>query len=221
LRGRLPKRLLGKSGFVDDVFDGIAGDLIFHQLCTHRYNAKLLTSLAGEAEILGRLNPQDEQTSAVLSLCARLTHEVPLMSDVPLGQVLKIREQEPTAFLHYRTALAAIVREYVQQRKAVSNIEAKQIYEDRLLPELIELRRGVEVHRGKMRRRSAAAAAVVMAVVTVGLTAGLHASEFAAIGSGTLMGGLAALLGEASPEPEAVRNHQLYFLLRLSNGSRR
>ena len=221
VRGRLPKEVLSKSGFVDDVFEKIAGDLIFHQLCTQSYDAKLLTSLPGEAEILRRLNRQDEQTSALLSLCARLTHEIPLMSNVPLERVLKIRNEEPTAFLQYRTALAGIVKEYIQPRKALSKIEAKQIYEDRLLPELAQLRRGVEVHRAKMLKKSAATAAVVMAIVTLGMTAGLHAPDFAATGTGALMGGLAALLGDAGPEPDAVKNHQLYFLLKLSEGRRR
>lgn len=216
VRGRLPKKVLAKSGFVDDVFEQIAGDLIFHQLCTQSYNAKLLTSLPGEAEILRRLNRQDEQTSAVLGLCARLTHEIPLMSDVPLERVLKIRNEEPAAFLHYRTALAGIVKDYIQPGKALSKIEAKQIYEDKLLPELAQLQRGAEVHRRKVLKKSAATAAIVMAVVTVGMTAGLHASDFAAMGSGALMGGLAALLGETSPEPDTVKNHQLYFLLKLS-----
>jgi hypothetical protein len=219
LRGRLPKRLLRKSGLVDYIFDQIAKDLIFHQLCTAKYDAKLLTALPGEAEILSRLSLQDKSTSSAASLCARLTHEVPLMSDVPISRVLKIRKEEPTAFLEYRLALSGIMKEYVEDRKAVNKIEARQIFENRLLPELIRLRRDVETHRRKVRKKSAAAAAVTMLVVTLGLTAGLHASEFAAIGSGTLMGGLAALLGEVSSEPDTVRNHQLYFLLKLAKAS--
>jgi len=219
LRGRIPRRLLRKSGLVNYIFDEIARELVFHQLCTANYNAKLLTSLAGEAEILSRLNSEERQASSVAALCARLTHEIPLMSDVPIGTVLKIRTKEPTAFLQYRLALSGIIKEYIEDRKTLTKNEGKQIYEDRLLPDLIRLRRDVEIHRQRVRRKSTAVAAVTMLVVTLGLTAGLHASEFAAMGSGTLMGGLAAMLGDATSEPNVVKNHQMYFLLKLAEAA--
>jgi hypothetical protein len=141
------------------------------------------------------------------------------MSDVPINRVLKIGSEEPTAFLQYRLALLAILTDYVQARKIVGKSEAKQIYEDRLPPGLIRLRREVEIHSRSVRKKSTAAAAVAMVIVALGLTTRLSPGELAAMGSGALVGGMANLLGDFSSEPAEVKNHQVYFLLKLAQAS--
>ena len=66
-------------------------------------------------------------------------------------------------------------------------------------------------------KRALTSAVVAGVVVAVGLTAHLTAGELSAIGSGTLVGSLAGLLGEIKDSPADVRNNDLYFLLRLAS----
>jgi hypothetical protein len=91
----LSKAQLRKSGMVEYIFDEMAESVIFQQLCAVNLNTKLLTSVQGEADILSRLAPRDEAATSVASLCAGLAHEVPLLADLPLRSVLKLRTEEP------------------------------------------------------------------------------------------------------------------------------
>jgi hypothetical protein len=216
---KLSKRLVEKSGLIEHVFDLIAGDIIFQQLCGVQLDAKLLTTLPGEAEILSLLGTQDDTASAAISLCAQLTHEIPLLSNLDIREVLTMRKEEPTAFDQYRVALSGILTDYVRPRKTVGTLEAKKIYRERLLPELVRLRREVETHQRKMHRKSVVTAATAGLIVALGITAGLTSTELAAMGTGALMGGLSGLLGEASAEPDLVKNNQMYFLLKLAERS--
>ena len=122
-RGRktkLTKVQLQKSGLVNHIFEEMAKSVIFQQLCAPNMKTKLLTNLPGEAEILGRLVPQDAASTRVASLCAALAHELPLMSDVPLRKVLDLRQEQPAAFEQYRIALSSVLNEYVEEAKPVN-----------------------------------------------------------------------------------------------------
>jgi hypothetical protein len=143
----LSKSQLRKSGMVEYIFDEMAESVIFQQLCAVNLNTKLLTSVQGEADILSRLAPRDEAATSVASLCAGLAHEIPLLSDLPLRSVLKLRMEEPTAFDQYRFALSGILAEYVSKQKVVRPSDARLIYKEKILPEILRLRRRAETYR--------------------------------------------------------------------------
>ena len=219
-QGPLSRSQLVRSRLVDHIFEEIAKDIIFQQFCVVNLNTKLLTNLPGEAEILNRISAHEGRSASVASLLARLSHEVPLFSDVPIRELVKLRAEEPTAFDQYRIALSGILGDYVGSRDGeVDNAVGKRIFVERIEPELVRLRRQHETYRKRLLRKSTALLALSGVIVTVGLSAHLTPAELAALGSGAMMGSLAGLLGEADPAPSSVQNHDLYFLLRVSQAS--
>jgi hypothetical protein len=88
-------------------------DLIFQQLYGYQYGTKYLTDLPGEAEFLGASSPNDELRRKTAALCGELVHSVPLLREVPLPTVLRIRQEDPGSLVLYRQA-------YVRYSKSIS-----------------------------------------------------------------------------------------------------
>ncbi|HJT70550.1 MAG TPA: hypothetical protein VJ731_10145 [Terriglobales bacterium] len=215
-KAALSRAQLKKSGAVAGIFEQMATSVIFQQLCAVNMKTKLLTSLAGEAEILAKLAPQDEVSTGVARLCAALSHEIPLLSGVPLSRMVELRQEQPAAFDQYRTALSGVLAEYVEKQKPLGSISAKRVYDERIHPEVVALRRRIETHKKALLKKSVTSAVVASALVAVGIAAKLTPAELGVLGTGSLVTSLTGLLGDASEEPKDVKNHQLYFLVKLS-----
>jgi hypothetical protein len=148
-----------------------------------------------------------------------LTHSIPLLGNVPLKTILKIRRQEPDAFANYRSALASIVKDHVAHGGLVGLKEAKEIYQDILQPRLLDLRTQAKNFQRASLRSGTLKVAVTSALVGIGIYTGILPSDITRLV--TLIGGfnvakdLTETLGKIGQEPEQIRNHNLYFLLRL------
>ncbi len=90
--------------------------------------------------ILSRFSNEDEYFSNCRDkLCSQLTHETPLLADVPLRTVLKVRSEEPEAFIQYRAAIEKIASDYIKTRTNIGKKEAREIYAEFLRPEILKL----------------------------------------------------------------------------------
>ena len=223
--GGAPGKLLSrttvkKSRVVWRFFDALAVDLIFQQMVGEQQNARYLTDLPGEATFFARSGVDDERAAATAAICARLTHAVPLLRDVPLRTVLKLRRRETDSFELYRRALSEIVETYVKPGKFVSEKVADQIYNDILRPRLLKLKIEADSKRRSARIKAATKLGLPSALISVGLVAGLLPNDIAQLlrmaGIASLMAQAADSLTELKRNATEVRNQDLYFLLRLS-----
>jgi hypothetical protein len=198
------------------------GDLIFQQLYGYRYGTKYLTDLPGEAEFLGASSPNDELRRRTAALCAGLTHSVPLLGDISLATVLRIRRQDPGSFVLYRQALGKILQEYLGTHEEVSETDAGQIYRDVLQPELIKLKREAAAQTRSKRAKVIAKTLIPATVVSLGVISGLLPSDIAQlakiVGATTLLNQAVESLFDNAGSAQ-VRNHNLYFLLQLAGES--
>lgn len=210
-----------KSGLIAEIFDGIGRDVAIQQVLGLKYDAKYLTNLPGEAMVLSRFNSEDvffEQCRT--TLCAELTHSVPLLSEVPIQTVLKVRSEEADAFRQYRAAISKIVGEYIRQRKTVGRREAKDIYSDVLRPELMKLNSEAKAVRRTAIKKAVAKTLIAGGVVGLGVFGGLLPTALSDLAKAVGGVGLVRELGEAlsaiEKNPAQIRNNNMYFLLRLA-----
>jgi hypothetical protein len=133
-------------------------------------------------------------------------HELPLLSGVPLARVLELHREEPTAFDQYRTALPSVLTEYVEKQKPVSSVSAKKIYDERIHPELLALKRRIEAYRKSLLKKSVTSAMVAGALAAVGIAAKPTPAELGVLGTGSLVTSLTGLLGDATEAPADVKN---------------
>lgn len=218
---KLSKAALRKSHMVADIFDELARDLAIEQVLGLRYDAKYLTNLPGEALMLSRFSLQDDYFAHCRNvLCAELTHAVPLLEDLPIRTILRVRADEHDAFIQYRAALNKIVGDYIKQRKVVGRKEAKEIYSDILLPEVLKLNSEARAVRRSAIKKSVAKTLIAAGVIGVGVFGGFLPTQLADVIKAVGGVGLVRELGEAfssiEKNPTQIRNNNFYFLLRLS-----
>jgi hypothetical protein len=208
-----------RNNLLRHVVEGFAEDLIFQQLYGYKHGTKYLTDLPGEAEFFGMTSRNDELARRTRALCAGLSHNIPLMRDVPLATVLRIRRQDPGSFILYRRALSKILQDYLCGHDEISEADAAEIYRDLLQPELVKLKREATAQRRTKRAKIVVKTILPTTLVTLGVISGLLPNDIAQlakiIGATTLLNQATdALLDQAGAGQ--VRNHNLYFLLRLA-----
>jgi hypothetical protein len=198
-------------------------DLIFQQLYGHRHRMKYLTDLPGEAEFFGMSSRNEQFPSRARQLCAGLSHSVPLLRDVPLSTILRIRKHDPGSFGLYKQALGKILHDYIGGRDAISETDVETIYRDVLEPELLRLKREADAQRRLKGTRIISKAVVPAAIISLGVISGLLPQEIAQLAK---IIGAVSLLSQASEAvldksgSDQIRNHNLYFLLRLADEQR-
>jgi hypothetical protein len=212
---KVPKATARRAGLVDQIFSRLAADVFFHQGFQCTFNVAYLTDLPGEAEFLKTLSSRDELAMRTAALCAQLTHELPLLTDVPIRTVIKIRDENPESFEAYRSALGKLVREHVENKRSTTEKEAKEIYQDVLEPALSQLRVEAQRQHSRWLRKSLGTAAFALGVVSLGATGVLQSQQVLSLLGGATIKGLVDQISEAGTEP--VTSSNLYFLLRLEN----
>jgi hypothetical protein len=226
----LPKHTLGrrtriglssvrKYSLLGHIFRTMANDALLQTYFGTAFNARYVTDLPGEAEFFQMLNADDTLALQTAALCARLAHSIPLLDEVPLETVMKVRRDDALAFDNYRSALTGIVKTYVREGRKVGNKEAIEIYEDILKPRLVALETQARNLRRTALKKGLLKAAASSILVGLGIYTGVLPSDVTklvtAIGGFSVAKDLAEALGTLEANPGEVRNHNLYFLLRL------
>jgi hypothetical protein len=212
---KVPKATVKRAGLVDQIFNRIAADVLFHQGFQSSVNATYLTDLTGEAEFLSTLSSHDALAMRTASICAELTHELPLLTDVPIRTVLKIRDENPESFDAYRLTLRDLVREHVANNRLTTKKEAREIYQDVLEPILAQLRTEARRQHFRWMKKSLGTAALAMGIASLGATGVLQSQQVLSLLGGATIKGLVDQISEAGTEP--VTSSNLYFLLHLQN----
>jgi hypothetical protein len=212
-RYKVPTATARRAGLVEQIFSRMAADVCFHQGFQDTFNATYLTDLPGEAEFLKTLSSCDALAMRTAAICSQLSHELPMLTDVPIRTVLKIRDENPESFEAYRSTLGKLVREHVGSNRSTTEKEAKEIYRDVLEPILSQLRVEAQRQHSLWLRKSLGTAAFAIGVVSLRATGVLQSQEVLSLLGGATIKGLVDQLSEAGTEP--VTSSNLYFLLRL------
>jgi hypothetical protein len=216
---RLSSAAIRKSGLVDQLFNSMASDLYLQQFYGIQDDASYLTDLPGEAEFFRAVSHHEHIEASTVKLCSRLVHTVPLLAESSLDTVMRIRRQDHESFLVYRNTLMKIVRDYIKTQKIVSDREAREIYTDILQPEITKLSNQARIQRRAAGKKFAIKAGVSGVAIALGVWGGLLPAElaglFKAVGGFNLLKEIGEALASMEKNPAEIRNHNLYFLLRL------
>jgi hypothetical protein len=224
-RWKIPQSTVIKENLVLPFFMPMANDALLQSYFGTTYNARYVTDLPGELEFYRLLSGRDILAEQTASLCARLTHSVPIMEDIPLTTILRTRREDPEAFQNYRSAISGIVKNYVRGGHVVGDHEAREIYSDLLKPQLDALEVKAKNVRRSQVKKGLLRVAATTAVMGLGIYSGLLPSELAdlvkAVGGFGVARDLVETVASLKDEAPEVRNHNLYFLLRLKSKSAR
>jgi hypothetical protein len=145
------------------------------------------------------------------------------MTEIPISTILRVRQRDPETFQNYRSAVTGIVRNYASNRKKVGVAEAKEIYLDVLKPQLDALQAQAKNVRREQARSGLLKVAASSALIGLGIYSGILPSQLSnlvkTIGGFSVAKDLAESLGALHRNSTEIRNHNLYFLLRLKQES--
>ncbi len=202
-------------------FDDFVEDFVAQAIYRARVGTTYLTDSSGQARFLSSMAGRDGRLANTARLCAHLAHNVPAFADVPLDAILKLRANEPDAFLRYRTAINTIARDHLDPTKLVTAREAVELYYDVLQPRLIEIETLSKRQVRAEWRRSAAKVVASVLTVSLGITSGLVPAELgpavAAIGGLKTVSDLIEGAASVRKSLAEKRTHELYFLVRLAS----
>ena len=167
-----------------------------------------------------------------------MTHSLPLLADLPISRLLAIRRQERDSFERYRLAVRQILTEVAQGGKRIRKKDVRELFQERIEPELTRMKSELYQERRRQRRRIGAGLAGLAAMVAMGTFGGIvpgiaTAAAATGVSSGivpavakaamALAPGVAgtSLLGKAAQSfcehgATIKEKNDFYFLLRLT-----
>ena len=161
--GQVEVRGEHKRHMVTQLFVDIADNVTFYLAYGTRRNARFLSDLPGETDFLEWLTDDERMISKSLAL-HELEHSVPVLADLPVATILRIRKQERDSFEAYRAAIGKISANIMSAKNRVSKKEAREMYRTAVEPELRKMNREIVAYRKAQGRRVLAGIASVVAI---------------------------------------------------------
>lgn len=216
---RIAHEVVRNHDLLRHVFLEPALDVALHQQHHLKEKTNYLTNLEGEAFLASGV--LHDPKAMEYAKAAELSHRIPLLQDLDINAILRLREDEHDSFLLYRKALEKSAKGSFSEKRALTQAEVNEMYEDVLLPEVLRLRATLNAKRkfGRLRSvlKSAAAASVV---VTLGAFTGPISQrifEWAATATAVNIGrDLVESAFDPLQSPAEVRQNPMYFLLKAS-----
>jgi hypothetical protein len=221
--GQVEVRGPHKRHMVTQLFVDIADNVTFYLAYGTRRNARFLSDMPGETDFLEWLTDDERMISKSLAL-HELEHSVPVLADLPVATILRIRKEERDSFEAYRGAIGTISANIMAAKNRVTKKEAREMFRTAIEPELRKMNREIVAYRKTQRRRVLAGVASVVAGVAIGAYSGLPPLvSVPLVGAASFVG--TRLLGKAAESacehgPETKQKNDLYFLLKLTQEGR-
>src|SRR6185295_16248239 len=125
--------------------------------------------LRGEAFLLDGSTQDQELAATSNAMNSFLTHTLPLLGDLSIDTLLKIRREERDSFARYREALDRILRDTAQRRKHLGKREAREMYKELIEPQLLGMKSELYQERKRQVRRVVSGMGTLAATVALGV----------------------------------------------------
>lgn len=141
-----------------------------------------------------------------------LSHSVPLLADLPIASLVRIRREERNAFITYRHSLTKAIRQGLKPGVSLTEGEARELFKSELQPRIDGLKQFARSHR-RSELAKASGKAFISAVIGFGVA---HSGQ--PLGAAVALGYAAKTVEhtlDALRVPEELKNSDVYYLFRL------
>ena len=200
---------------VSKIFETIAQNTTFY-LAYGFGRTRLLTDLVGETILLQDMGHEDEKITESTLAMRGLSHTLPLLDDLSLATLLRIRKEDRESFAAYRFEIANITAEAL--KNGLSEDAAQEFFRSRVEPRVNKIKQELHLERSKQTQNlvlGTAGLAVSVAIGACGLPmfASLPiAATAAAVGTKLITKGVEQAIDSRS---DSIKENDLYFLVRL------
>lgn len=203
-----------KARVIQEIFSRIATDTTFYLTYGRMHNARYLTDRHGEAFLLDLLTDDEEVAASSAALNAYMTHSIPLLGDLSLATLLRIRMEERDSFVSYRSAVQRILENVLAQKKHIGRQEVREIFKDQIEPQILRMKSELYQERRRQRNRIAGGLATLAATVGLGVFGGIVPliAKATLAGAGAMVGGrLLSKAAEAKCEHGTTLKKKMIF----------
>jgi hypothetical protein len=144
--------------------------------------------------------------------------QLPTLNNLPLSELLKIRQDEWVYFDRFRQSLKEAIRQRVSSDAASPAVVAEQIYEDVIEPGLNDVTRRLDVVQKALDRKLATGIAIGGLITTVGVITGAPLIIGAGIAA---MGSSVPVAQKYFDDKGSIELADMYFLWRLEQRANR
>ena len=213
VKGRVRHALFNQ--LLQPVFD----DVVLHDHYLHHYDYRYLTNRDLDAAVIEAVG-NEEAKAASRAIVSGLSHSLPILAQVDLDTMLKLRDKEREAFVVYRDSL----NELLEKADLSTPCAIREAFQDVVRPELARVDAAVSNARTFTKSTIAKEVVVNAGLVSIGLFVGLVEPTLGAVTA--LFGGTQMIrkVGTAAydlavAEPRAARANRFYFLWKLQEQS--
>jgi hypothetical protein len=212
--GKVELRGPRKRWFLNDIFSGIADDTTFYLAYGRNRSARYLASRRGETFLLDLVTQRDDELAASsAALNAYMTHSLPLLDDLPLAKLVRIRREERDSFARYRLAIGQILTEVAKKKKRIGKREVRELFREQIEPQLAQMKSELYEERRRQIRRIVGGIGAMAASVALGAFGKVLPLAAGGVGA-TLLSKAAQSTCEHGANLK--EKNDFYFLLRLT-----
>jgi hypothetical protein len=217
-RFRMPYKFSARQVVQSDLLSymvaPIIDDILVQNWYARLYHSNYITDRDVDFEILSMLN-DDSTNERHQVLSETLTHYVPVLGDVELTKLLKLRAEEASSFQVYRDA----VRSALKLAGKGNTKEMREAFDDLIRPELNNIELTIKNSKRLLWNTLKKEVLFFSGIISIGLYGGLLPPDVSQVAAA--LGGSAAaleLLRKTSgvvQEPSEIRNNKYYFLWKV------
>lgn len=219
----VPKRRLRESGALAHVIDTVAEDIMRQHLACRIRGTKYLTNRPADAAFLGAINDDDNFAAVNAVLAQYLQYEMPVLSGVPLRDLIELRTHDYEAFRVYRDTFKGVIKDHIAKQPAITGNEAAEIYDDMIRPKLNKMNQKLKSVRDKLSSRLRRDVIIAGGTLALGLSSGLVFPPAALSAAAAIPFAIDAAKTalERSDASDELKSDNLYFLWKVAQKSRR
>ena len=193
--------------------DDIADKIVRQNYLSELTNSHFLTPHEVDMEIINSVNSNSDNTEH-FNILNSLNHAVPYISELPVSDIIELRNKDSESFINYRYEIQRLHKELGKD----SNLNADEYFKDVIRPKLNEIDKTVKNFKKAKKKSIIHNAVMASGYITIGAF-NLFDTRFATALSalGGFNHGKELQKNILSEYPDEVIENKLFFLWKLKN----
>lgn len=213
--------MMQEFGIVDTMLQPAVEDIFQAQINTSFLNSSYITNRIFDAMLIDNIqNNNSIMRSDIKLLSNDLFHNVPLISDVAIKDIVQLRQKDGEAFKCYRSKMNSILNSYEKlDRKTIVDIQR-----DIIVPEMDAMESTIRRNKSVLFKSAVQDITLMGAGIGIGLFTGILPIDYTAILG--IVGGIPAISdiiskARRSYSQDEIKGNSFYFLFKLQEKYKR
>ncbi|HZK55442.1 MAG TPA: hypothetical protein VFC84_14760 [Desulfosporosinus sp.] len=218
-RHKIDRTILEQSGLINHLTDVVIDDFTTQDWYTKNFDFSYLTNRELDIKVINQTN-DDDINARNRKLFECLAHQLPVIKDVNIKEILKIREKDGESFGLYRNNMKKLIRELPNKPSHI-----KEAFSDIVQPEIDKIYISLNESRKSIIKNISKNIIITSGIVYMGLTTGLlpdNIKEIVGVAGGCGLTQTAINnLTDSFTKPNTLRTNPYYFLWKVNKTTKK